>query len=787
MKQVFRLSSAASALVFFFGLFTFAGAQTADSVITQITSSATRDSFASDISGDGRYVVIESTGDVATENPQNADGNREIFLYDNVQRRTFQLTNTRSALNDSTRPSTDASNIRVEVDNVRPAISRDGRFIVFGSNAPTPANFNASTLTDAALNALITTDGFNTELFLYEIPAADTKSGGTLTRLTTTRASRVPQAGSATRTPFIADDNRDAAISDDGSIITFASTSNDAANVPGGASNTDGNAEIFVYSNNTKAFTQLTNTRGDFVFNDNPSLSANGSVVAFISNANIAGDNNDDGSGNGNGEIYVANINSANGATAAAPRQITRTRSSATSSIANIFSPGRRLSRDGNLLAFESTAADPTANNGDNQVSAVIFVYNIAARSFAQFGPRAAQGGNEVLRFPTFTDYRAADGTPCNNTNLATCVMPTTLVFASRLSFTSSGDAPPSATDASSLNPNSTTQIFSVPLSQPNASPNPSNRFTRLTNTPSPAVLTIPTLQPFVGDSSQRIAFNLNATELGGGNADNSFEVFYLASRTGTDVSSSATIRFFTALTLQPVTAGAIAPAVNGLAPGEIGVIDLRPTQPVPLNRTTNPSPALEMNGVSVTVNNVAASIYFASENQINFVVPPGLTPTASSSPASVSIFNSNNNTVIRTTLPIVAAQPDIGVTGNGRATVFNVTGGMMATAEPFSVTTNVTNAQGQTTSMATVLGIMLTGVRNVQASQVTVTIGSTTITGASIQAVAPTTPLGFDQINVQVPASLAGMRDQPVIVRVTIGSVTYTSRTDTPPLISFQ
>ncbi len=45
--------------------------------------------------------------------------------------------------------------------------------------------------------------------------------------------------------------------------------------------------------------------------------------------------------------------------------------------------------------------------------------------------------------------------------------------------------------------------------------------FTRITNTPSPSILTIPLLQPLAGDSSQRIAFSLSATELGGGNADN--------------------------------------------------------------------------------------------------------------------------------------------------------------------------------------------------------------------------------------------------------------------------
>jgi len=787
VKQVFRFLCAASVLLLVCGLFTFAVAQTTDQIVAQITSTASN-SFANDISGDGRYVVIESLGNIATDSPSNADGNREIFLFDNAQNRIFQITNTQSALNDKTRSSTDPTNIRIEIDNVRPVISRDGRFIVFSSNAPTPAAFNANSLDDATLNSLTRTDGFNTELFIYQIPTVNDKSNGALTRITTTQSSRTPQAGSSTRAPFIADDNRDAAISDDGSIIAFASTTRVATDTPSGAANTDGNSEIFIYSTRTGTFTQLTNTQGDFVFNDNPSLSADGSTIAFISNAIIAGgDNNDDGRGNGNAELFIANVNRDTGAVTNAPRQITRTKASAINSIAITLSPGRRLSRDGNFLAFESSATSPTANDGVNQVGAAIFVYNVATNSFSQFGPRAADANNEVIRFPTFTDYQTSGGQACTDANRATCTTPTTLVFASRLSFTASGDRPASATDATSLNPNSTTQIFRVFLNQPNATPpnttNPPNRFMRLTNTTtfSTVVLT----QPLPSDSARNIAFSLGGTELGGGNADNSTEVFYLVSRTGTD--TGATVNFFTALSALPVNPGAAAPAIGGLAPGELSLISLNATMPMPFRpdpQTNLPLPTFEMNGVSVSVNNAAALIYFVDANRIIFVVPAGLATTASASPARVVIFNGNNNTTTRATLPIIAAQPDVrvGAGNDNRAIILNVTGGMM-TSEPFSVTTTTPNGQTQ----PTVLGIMLTGVRNVQASQVTVTIGTTDITGAAIQAVMPTTTPGFDQINVQIPASLAGLKDQPVIVRITIGGTTFTSRTDNPPRISFQ
>ncbi|MGH9949952.1 MAG: hypothetical protein ACRD6X_22515, partial [Pyrinomonadaceae bacterium] len=49
-----------------------------DTFVGQITDSA-NESFAGSISGDGRFVVFESTGNLATENPRNEDGNVEIF------------------------------------------------------------------------------------------------------------------------------------------------------------------------------------------------------------------------------------------------------------------------------------------------------------------------------------------------------------------------------------------------------------------------------------------------------------------------------------------------------------------------------------------------------------------------------------------------------------------------------------------------------------------------------------------------------------------------------------
>jgi uncharacterized protein (TIGR03437 family) len=103
--------------------------------------------------------------------------------------------------------------------------------------------------------------------------------------------------------------------------------------------------------------------------------------------------------------------------------------------------------------------------------------------------------------------------------------------------------------------------------------------------------------------------------------------------------------------------------------------------------------------------------------------------------------------------------------------------------AEPFTVTSaNETGA-----IVPTRLRIVLTGVRGVTASQITVTIGTTALTGTAIKSDAlPRDAPGFYQIDVELPASLAGAGDVPVIVSVTISGTTFTSRpaNAAPPLI---
>ena len=307
------------------------------------------------------------------------------------------------------------------------------------------------TLTGSDTGGALAADA-NQEIWIYQVPAiadVDLTSGANLpirafvrwSLYSNYQYSRIPASNawrtSAPRQSFrlyrqVADDNRDATISDDGNRIAFISTRNLVPSV-GNADSQSGtlflqSADIHFHARD-KYSKHCWQSRPFSAFQQNPSLSSDGSVVAFLSSANLAPGTppgNNDGDGRGNAEIYVANYD---GAAISNVRQVTRTKDE--TKLVNSLHPGRRLSRDGSLIALESLAADPKANSATNEAAHAIFVYNIAADTFVQVGQRATSG-NDVIRFPTFTDYNAS-------------LHPATLIFASALNFKPDGTFPPAA------------------------------------------------------------------------------------------------------------------------------------------------------------------------------------------------------------------------------------------------------------------------------------------------------------------------------------------------------
>lgn len=814
-----------------------------DSVIGQITN-APVESFAGGISGDGRFVVFESTSNIATENPRNADGNREIFLFDYAQRRIFQITNTTSLRSDTTGAFVNA-NIKVAITNTRPVISNDGRWIAFGSNAtiafpgnPTavppvppivsttnPGNFNAESFNPVAPSTTpnpLLADA-NTEMWLYQIPAAapvadlsfggeiavTDLSAGTFTQVTNTLPSRLPVAGTAIAPPVIGDDQRDASISDDGSYIAFVSNRNLVPAVGNVAP--DANDEIFSYIRNATTLTQITKTpRGtivDPIYNQTPTISGNGLRIAFGSNADnpivgMTGGTNTDR----NIEVFYADM-AANGAltAATAANQITKTARANPGDLINVIDFGRRMSRDGRYIAFDSYADLAAENGGNNYTSFALYLYdtqppvtNPPTPAFRRIGPRsdadAAAIGGDVAHYPGFTDT-GANGAPA------------TLVLETRANILANGTI--AATASAGLNPNAArpAQIYSYSLTDAPAAAT----FKRLTTLPASSIVTAST-QPLTSNSVQRMTFNLALTEIGTGNFDLSSETYYFLLPTVT-AQTPASLNFATGASRQAVSASPVPTptatatptpsptatptgsptatptptpqtptAVQGISPGMLAALDFDTgiSSPV-VAQTAVGSLArsftlpIELSGVTMTINGAAVGLRFVSQRQIVFVVPSGLASTVAGT--SYPVVVNNNGVVFRGSVTIVPTRPDIftfaaAPGASGRARIFNVTNTVPRT-EPFNVTTLRYKGGRRVPS---VMRLFLTGIENVPASLVTVRIGNRTFTG-TLNSV--TREPGVQTVDFTLPAELLGAGDVPIIVSITVGGVTFQSRLD--------
>jgi len=842
VKLVCRSHCAIAVCLLVLSAFSYAQAQTQsatpDPFVTQLTSSpADFYSFAGDISANGRFVVFESNGNLDTQNPRNADGNREIFLVDYAQRRIFQLTNTKnvpkppgsptptptptptpspSATPTPTPTATppDLSLVKVEISNNRPMISYEPALvsgqrvytIVFTSNSPNPANFDGTD--SAALDA----DG-NQEIWIYQLPAVadqiDLSNGdelpltdlttGTFQQVTNTTPSRPLQLGKFP--PDVVDDNRDPTISDDGNTLAFISTRDLVPSV----GNTDFNPELFLvrttnnYVGGSNTIVQGTKTSDDVVgvktfprYQQNPSLSANGSVVAFLSTANLAGSNNDDGSGHGNEEVYVADFT---GSAVSNFRQITKTKTETTGGNAgtsmNLLSAGRRLSRDGKFVAYDSRAEDPSANSGTNNTFLAPFVSDVPSTASTNstahiVGPRALVFPGDVIHFPTFTDYDVA-------------LSPHTVIFASALNFKTDGTLPAADQDSTGLNsvpsgsvrPN---QIFAtqVPVTS-------SNTFRRLTKNP---ILTVVAgIRPMASASVKRITFSLQAVELGGGNPDNSSEVFYLLTPF-VNAESSATLSFFTGASnmgpmasASPTASPTPTPTPSpgdpaGLAPGELSIV--RSTVGLASSDKTavggsetarSPILPIELNGVSVSVNGAAAGLYFVGDSPaegIRYVTPIGVSTGVGT--VAINDQRTNSGTQYRGFVNIVSSQPDVFTSTNdagGVTMACNVTNTSVSgcVTGPFKVTT----ADSTGTQVPTKLEIYTTGMRGVSAAETKVSFvnGSTTTDVVPDSVRINTNMFGYDIITITLPSSLAGSApvDYKIIVTVTRTAGTFTSR----------
>jgi uncharacterized repeat protein (TIGR01451 family) len=251
--------------------------------------------------------------------------------------------------------------------------------------------------------------------------------------------------------------NDNPSISGDGTRIAFDST----ADLTGG--NPDGSREIFVYDTAT-GFTQVTNSTGFLSLSVNASISGNGTCVAFVSFADLTGGNADHGE-----EIFLFNAVTSN------ITQITTGNSDSEAS----RSPS--ISADGTRIAFHSFA-DLTGANADH--SGEIFLFDTAAAGLTQI--------------TNSTDGHCYDAAISGD--------------GKRIAFQSDANLTGGNADRNQ-------EIFLYDTVTSN--------FTQITDSAASS-----NDSPSINDDGTRIAFDSNA-DLTGGNADGKREIFLFDSTTG--------------------------------------------------------------------------------------------------------------------------------------------------------------------------------------------------------------------------------------------------------------
>ncbi len=680
---------------------------------------------------------------------------------------------------------------------------------------PTPTPVPTST----PFNNPLQCDG-NMELFLYQVPTlapADLTSGdpvavtdlaaGSFSKLTNTPPSRYPQEGTSLRAPFIADDNHDASIDDDGNTIAFASTRDLVTG--GNAFPTDDNDEVFVWSSGVTH--QITRTpRGPIqnpVYNKNPAISGDGARVVFAStgddpiddpNSSTNFETGANPAASRNEEVFFANLA---GGSPTGGDQITTTTPTTAGLPVNFFEYGKRISRNGNLIAFDSFAdlAGENTPVGTNYESFATYLYDVTADTFRRIGARSTADssatGGDVARYPGFTDYDGSGN-------------PSTLVLETRLNILPTGVV--ATTEADGLNPESTRpiQFYTYPLNVPAANAT----FTRITRFPISNSF-LAQSQALTSDTSARFAFNLGLTELGGGNTDLLSEVYYLyvPPTTGTATVDPG-LTFVTGASALPITptgsptptpsvtptstptptptptGSPVTPAsVVGISPGMLARINFAtPLTPAVAPRTAvgnlNESPWLpsSLSGVTMTIGGFTVGLRSVDSNSIEFVVPRALPNllTGSNYPVVVN----NNGSVTKGWVTIIPSRPDVFSTvigPGGRAQALNIVN-RVHRPEPFTVTTVQVRGGRR---VPTLLRLRITGIEGTGAANFNIRIGSQTIVGTSVKSGGVLVEPGIYYVDFELPAGLDGAGDQPIVVNIVVGTTSFSSRLeDTAP-----
>ena len=380
------------------------------------------DSIDAAVSNDGRYVAFASSATNLV--PGDTNGVQDVFLHDRQTGETRRV----SAAPDGKEPD-DYSEL--------PALSADGRFVAFHSLASNLMPLDTNMEADVFVYDVVNGDLSRVSVVSGGAQAAgasydpDISADGRYVVFTSTAINLVAaddspwpdvyihdrETGQTSLVSFDAAGTRGAgfsgqpSVSADGRVVAFASGASDI--VPG---DTNDYADIFVRDRQTGKTARVSvNSNGDETFAESydPAIAADGRVVAFWSYAaDLTGDDT-----GGRANVFVHD------------RQ---TKTTEMVSVALGGSPDGdstqpRLSGDGRLVVFESTAANLVAQ--DDNAASDVFIRDRDLATTALLSAGAAGAGNGDSARPAVTPdgefvvfQSAADDLVAEDGNAATDV-----------------------------------------------------------------------------------------------------------------------------------------------------------------------------------------------------------------------------------------------------------------------------------------------------------------------------------------------------------------------------
>ncbi len=323
---------------------------TGETVLVSTSSSGVlgnNSSSGSSISADGRYVVFQSNASNLVSGDTN--GTNDIFRKDML---TGEIVRVNTSTNGTQASATSSG----------AAISGDGRYIVFQSDATNLVSGDTNGQTDIFRKDLLT---------------------GELVRVSTTSAGAQVNGG-LSQVP---------AISDDGRYVVYQSTATDVV-----AGDTNGQRDIFRKDMLTGEVIRASTTSAGAQVNGGssqvPTISGDGRYIVFVSSATdvVSGDTN------GVGDIFRKDILTG---------ETILVSSSSTGVFANAVSNSPSVSSDGRYVAFSSSATNLVAGvTGTNVYIKDLLTGQIDVANRSQSDRLPSAGSTPTANLPTLS----ADG-----------------------------------------------------------------------------------------------------------------------------------------------------------------------------------------------------------------------------------------------------------------------------------------------------------------------------------------------------------------------------------------